>query len=345
MRLFHRRTGFTLVELLVVIAIIGMLIALLLPAVQAAREAARRSQCTNNMKQLAIGFHNYHDSKNKLPRMGYDYSATTTTCQSSDCVCRNGPGWCPIFWTGAYVQILPYIEQMPVYNQWIMGCSWHETINSSLGLNSKIGTFRCPSDRFNQDIAQCNYRYSSGPSLGLRDESRDRGMFFEFRERAFADITDGLSNTIMLGEKLIFDNSELLTGRCGNQSPSQAVDYEKPTQAQLEAWGLQLKNAGWPGLGWDYCHAGPNWFYPLIVFNESAPPNWHYPDMGYASAEAGCTSHRNEGWAIRTARSKHPGGVNVALGDASVRFISETIDLATWQGLGSRNGHEVVAVP
>jgi prepilin-type N-terminal cleavage/methylation domain-containing protein len=178
MRLFRSRSGFTLVELLVVIAIIGILIALLLPAVQAAREAARRSQCTNQLKQLALAFHNYHDKAKTFPRTMYDFVGDAVTCKGADtCGCRQGPAGC-IWGQAAYLQILPYIEQMSIYSQYKWSCSWKaEGTNWPLVNNAKLATFRCPSDRFNQDIAQSNYGVSAGASLGWTRPSEDNGMF------------------------------------------------------------------------------------------------------------------------------------------------------------------------
>jgi len=153
MRLLRGKTGFTLVELLVVIAIIGILIALLLPAVQAAREAARRSSCTNHMKQLALAFHNYYDSKKAFPRVFYSSMGDNVTCAGT-CGCIP---WldCPRRSPGPFVHILPYIEQQAVYSQWRWSCpfihGWNgEAVaanNYSPPGNARIDTFVCPSDR------------------------------------------------------------------------------------------------------------------------------------------------------------------------------------------------------
>jgi prepilin-type N-terminal cleavage/methylation domain-containing protein len=347
MRLFRGKAGFTLVELLVVIAIIGILIALLLPAVQAAREAARRSQCTNQMKQIALAFHNYHDSKNTLPRYSHAFSGDNTTCQGT-CGAMVNTG-CPHWGTGAFVQIAPYLEQMAFYSQWKPGCGWIAPVNLNLGQNSKVATFRCPSDMFNQNISQSNYGLSMGATLGWCYPNLDNGMFrARGGEVRFADAEDGLSNTILLAEKLTYDDAHRnTTEEIVNSTQPQPIDYVNPKQANMDAWG-QAASAGSPSWWAGVCgNRAGNWFATYQQVNECAPPNWKYPNVSATPNPAVCGTGsdwgRQEG--LRCARSKHPGGVNVAMGDASVHFVSETIDLATWQNLGARNDGHPVSVP
>ena len=168
-----RRPGFTLVELLVVIAIIGILVALLLPAVQAAREAARRSQCTNHLKQLALGYHNYESTARTFPQLVYPLGINTKLCtncgtgtQSADADGGVGAA-CPQLCNPPHVMILPYIEQMPVYSQWVMVCGPNSNQNKALAQNARIDTFVCPSDAVDPNFSQCNYGYSVGPNLGF----------------------------------------------------------------------------------------------------------------------------------------------------------------------------------
>lgn len=341
-RLNVRNGGFTLVELLVVIAIIGILIALLLPAVQAAREAARRSQCTNNLKQIGLALHNYHDIYKTFPRFGYPPAVSTS------------------LWNGysVHTRILPFIEQDPLWEQ-IKTASQNfalsgHTINST-HQRARISAYVCPSDQPYPDAnwtGNCNYPVSAGPnvvwSIGANSTeraARQNGVFRQERETDMAAIQDGTSNTIMVGEHLTGDGdngayrkeTDVKRGVAWsgtNQSTSQGPI----TQAEIDTYGVACDAST--------SHtstAGQSWVRPVnfyTVFNTLTPPNWRYPTC---MACSGCSAGDSQG--IFPARSRHPGGANHTLADASVRFISETVDLQLYQGLGSRNGKESVSPP
>jgi prepilin-type N-terminal cleavage/methylation domain-containing protein len=336
---FHR--GFTLVELLVVIAIIGILIALLLPAVQAAREAARRSQCTNNLKQIGLALHNYHDTFNTFPRYGMP----------------PGPG--TNYWWGysVHLRILPFVEQRPLYES-IKSVSQNFCLSSqdstlpvrAVVIGARVDAYICPSSVAYADAnykGYCNYPVNSGAGIGWGNT--DNGVFQRARETAMRDITDGTSNTIMVGEQVTGDgnnsvfhaDSDVVDAQTWPH-PNKSTTEGPITQAQLEQYGQTCLAAG-PAASGHTSTMGQSWTWPVYfytVFNTLAPPNWKYPNCMQCD---GCSAGDNPG--VHPARSKHPGGANHCMADASVRFISETIDLTTYQGLGSRNGGETVQVP
>ncbi len=325
-----RRRGFTLVELLVVIAIIGILIALLLPAVQAAREAARRSQCVNNMKQLVLAMHNYHDTNKVFARNAF----------------RN-PAWQGWHCFSANYRILPFMEQGPLFDQFDYTASWGSNQNGPM--QQDLAAFHCPSASIYQGTISwsgpgTNYGWCSGSSVHTAwngaNGTGQNGMFMDSKEFRMADARDGTSNTVFL--------SEFLSGTGTNNTASGQYPYDVfyggdgnitavadknfPTQAELDVIGQGCENSpagvrGNSGTMWAWYSHGQS------LFNAAAPPNWRYPDCGGNCCPGGA---HDWGWGVIPARSEHPGGVNAALGDGSVRFISETINLSTWHFLAHR---------
>ena len=192
-------SGFTLVELLVVIAIIGILIALLLPAVQAAREAARRSQCTNNLKQFGLALHNYHDSFKTFPR--YNHLGAVSGASS-------------FYSYTVHIKILPYIEQQAMYDEirTVSNNFYYETNSQTdnYTADKRIPGFVCPSDQIFPDptrIGNTNYPVCAGSNIGWDIAvARQNGVFRMRTETNFAAILDGTSNTIMLAEQTTGDN-------------------------------------------------------------------------------------------------------------------------------------------
>ena len=324
--ILHR--AFTLVELLVVIAIIGILIALLLPAVQAAREAARRSQCTNNLKQIALAGHNYHDIYKTFPRFTYRQNSVCTS--SSGC---NG------HWQGfsVHTMLLPYIEQQAVYDQINWNDCWHQQAASIQ--NHIISGYVCPSDTpYINNSGNNNYPVSMGPNLGWWvSTTRQNGVFRRDLETAMRDIHDGTSNTIFAAEHITGDGDGGIWTPMTDfprNVPFGGMPDQFPTQAQVEAYGVACE----AGQGDHHSHMGNRWMSPMAgdgtVFNTVAPPNWKYPSCMNGGGGSGDSS------GVFPAKSRHPGGVNHAIADGSVTFISETVDFNTYQGQGSRNGGE-----
>ncbi|OWK43800.1 DUF1559 domain-containing protein [Fimbriiglobus ruber] len=306
------RRAFTLIELLVVIAIIAILIGLLLPAVQKVREAAARAKCSNNLKQVAIALHAYHDTNNKFPYGQQNYIGQDQPVSSP------GQGrWC---W---FQLILPYVEQAPLYNGFNQGSPSYNLISRNL----PISTFTCPSDPNggkNQtkdqggagggggmDTAQGfhgNYvtclgatifgSAGGGTSLG--------GMFYSQSATKMTDITDGTSNTLMVGETLLVPDS------------STSNDFH----------GRYYNN--WTGES---------------LFSTLQPPNTAQGDIMYQCItipNVPCAGSTTSG-VVKYARSRHTGGVNAALADGSVRFIANSIDAPTYLYLGTRAGGEVLS--
>lgn len=338
MRRIKRHSGFTLVELLVVIAIIGVLIALLLPAVQMAREAARRMSCTNNQKQLGLALHNYHDTYLTFPR--YNQMAGVSGASSS-------------YAAGPHVKILPFIEQSAVYEQIKTATqNFYQNVSNSESLvqNNRISGFVCPSDSVFPDSnrqGNCNYPFSVGSNLGWDiAESRQNGVFCWRKEINFAGITDGTTNTILVGEHLTGDaddslyrvQSDVVRGLSWSANDSTAQGAI--SQATLDTAGVACENnksnhSSYAALRWT------RGTLEYVMFNTMATPNWKYPSCMTSTS----TGNHGSSQGIYVARSRHPGGVNFTLADGSVRFITETIDLASYHALGSRNGGEVVQNP
>ncbi len=306
------RRGFTLIELLVVIAIIGILIALLLPAVQAAREAARRMQCSNNLKQIGLALHNYHSAVKKLP-------------YGSNFRDRRGGTWAAF--------ILPYLEQQPLYDQFNFKVYIWDTVNEP-AVQAVVAAYICPSDPASGDPLRggriqtgvCNPGKSMGawycPSMGPTRDGTSPSVSCTFcgagfpsyccantsdygcgspdcnggvgiMDRSpnsvrFEDITDGLSNTLMVGETL--PKHCVFNGAYNHNFPGLATQI--PINTMLETGDTNTN--WWLGCGF---------------------------------------------------KSKHPGGVNFCMADGSGQFLSETIDYKLYNQLGTRAGGEAVSLP
>ncbi len=317
----RRRAAFTLVELLVVIAIIGILIALLLPAVQAAREAARRSQCSNNLKQIGVALHNYVDANKSLPFGSIYFYAST-----------------PNIWT---VAILPFIEEQPLYDQVNFNKSVFDPANASVA-NYAVSTFICPSDPQGtspvlpnrgdptspnpltgagiwytgsigptapdacvfcsntqaspgnyccqgNNFGTCSTAQGAAPGGYNYPASNTVGMFCRCpRAIRFREVTDGLTQTIMAGETLP-----------GHYIWNCLLCLNFPVASTAIPLNTMIQDNGQHTLWWE--------------------------DSGY--------------------KSLHPGGANLIMGDGSVQFVPETIDYQLYNNLGTRSGAETVQFP
>ncbi len=345
-RAIHDRTsgvsrGFTLIELLVVIAIIGVLIALLLPAVQAAREAARRAQCTNNLKQLALAMHNYNDANGSFPMgaptMVYRDRSTLININHS-----------------CFVAILPQMEQQPLYNSVNFSLNIYRAIHSSV-IGAGISSLWCPSDPDAtvkaypygmQDMAAGTFRinYTSyagcaglwfnwtrgtvAPNTNESFRAAATGMFYTNSAVRMADITDGTSNTILLGEHA----------------------HSLLVPAERSEWHWWFDGYFGDTMFWSLCPINPHRKLKTNTANNSTSNAY-----------------------IESLSSFHPGGANVAMADGSARFLKDTINhwafdpttgkpyaivsggpntayvldptkpLGVYQALTTRNGGEVIS--
>jgi prepilin-type N-terminal cleavage/methylation domain-containing protein/prepilin-type processing-associated H-X9-DG protein len=338
-----RPRGFTLIELLVVIAIIAVLIALLLPAVQAAREAARRMQCTNNLKQIGIALHNYHTATNAFPPGStYVYSDTAGTIYSWNT------------WS-AQALLLSYLEQNPIYNSVNFSVA---PVSSDIGsaqsntvLYMRISTFLCPSDG-NAGVNYINsYAASMGPSIGYTTQSTSSGLFAMNYNCSMAKITDGSSNTVAYSERLVGDNSRPI------QAPGNGVvnvsgsgiweSLNVATNVPGITATLQACNLAWQSGDPTYApyqSAGQYWAWgtpAMTLFNVVVPPG--SSQYKWNSCRNGCPGCGTDSSNIVSATSNHPGGCNVLFCDGSVKFIKSTINMPTWWGLGTISGGEVVS--
>jgi prepilin-type N-terminal cleavage/methylation domain-containing protein/prepilin-type processing-associated H-X9-DG protein len=344
--LTRERRGFTLIELLVVIAIIAVLIGLLLPAVQAAREAARRSQCVNNMKQIGLGMHNYHSTHNSFP-------LAETAAWGGSYITDWGT------WS-AHALLLGYMEQQQIYNasnfNWAV--EWGPGFNINLTASDHIiATFICPSDgespnppRSRQWFGNTTNYFASWGTTTSPWTDDSTGIFSHKTSVGVAGITDGTSNTIAFGEDLIPTDRDFLPKRAGLagtiSNPDGGMIFDARTNiARIRADLQQCTNwfntrtnpAGANDKGFRWAIGGLG----LTGFNTIVTPNSRRHPWG------GCRTNQAGGgsaWGpFSNSNSNHPGGCNFLFGDGSVHFIKSTINIITYWQLGTIAGGEVVS--
>jgi len=327
------RSGFTLIELLVVIAIIAVLIALLLPAVQQAREAARRSQCKNNLKQLGLALHNYHDVFQMFPP-AQGLTQTVDQTNGGD----NGNHYRS---RSIFVAMLPYLDQSPLYNQ------FDQNVRVDYGRNAPLryiplAALRCPSDvDYVGTPPGCNYGGSAGAHpYWPTANSGTKGLFRRLQSVRIADVTDGTSNTIAMMESVVGDATDStynkMTDIAKGVTSNWPGDAGGWTQIQVNAYGMSCDTAAATS---HYSIQGAYWAQGLTgmtISNTLTPPNWKYPNCNFT------TGGVMDGKGVYGARSRHTGGVQILMGDGSVRFASENVNLATWQSAGGASDGNVL---
>ncbi len=327
----RRRRAFTLIELLVVIAIIAVLIALLLPAVQQARESARRTQCKNNLKQLGLALHNYHDNYQMFPlAIGpsvWDSCGTAGTASAGTCAWRG---------FSAHTMMLPYIDQAPLYNSLNLNMKYDDAPNNTAALRAKLAAFRCPSDSIYPGGATepgNNYVMSAGPSVFWSIANADKvGLFKYYFSVRIADVQDGTSNTIAASESTVGNANtgkfELKRSLVRAQAFPAGWKNSFAPQLALNTYGQQCLT----GTGNIHAHVRSQWMNGIggqTIFNTLNPPNSPNPDCHPCG---GCGWYDSAG--VWTARSQHTGGVHTLMADGAVKFVSDNVDINTWQAVG-----------
>lgn len=331
--------GFTLVELLVVIAVIGVLVGLLLPAVQAAREAARRMSCGNNLKQIGLATHNYESSTQRLP--------------PSLCIDRTtgGGGW------SAHGRIMPYLEQGNFYNQIDLSIGWSRQPVVS---RFRVPVYYCPSDPKGDELRDTS---STGSTSGIhlypttygfnagtwfvydpRTNQGGDGITYPNANMKIGNITDGTSNTLLAAEVHAW-SAYTRNGGPPSTSVPRTVDDALAMIAAGKPDRLLATGYGTGHTEWANGHTHHS------CFTTTFPPNTRIPyvyngvtyNCDYNSQQEG-NSLTRPSYAIVTSRSFHSGVVNAVWADGSVRATSSNIDGAVWRASGTRNGGEVVAL-
>ena len=319
----HFSKGFTLIELLVVIAVIGILIGMLLPAVQHVREAARRTHCANNLRQMGLAAHTFESAHQRLP----------------------SPAANSLIGYSVQAQLLPHLEQKNLQDlidfrqPMFTGKPWAPTLNPAIApvIDIRVSIFECPSDSGQVmytdgdglEWAGLNYLANSGTGTGVTYVTArpTDGLFWRGSETQFRQIKDGLSQTILFTETLFGlrgeDTTELVDAqrqmkRVGGGGPGSKTAEELVTQGATRYEG---RRAG-------------QWIRNLTyhtMTNGFLPPNSDTPDVAF------------HGDCLMAARSDHSGGVNVALADGSCHFVSDSIDLDIWRALHHRNDGTVIS--
>jgi len=340
-----RSRGFTLIELLVVIAIIAILIALLLPAVQQAREAARRTQCKNNLKQIGLALHNYE--------------STFSTFPMGDCARNSTAGGGEIPQLSVHAYILPYIEGGNNYATFDFNSQTNGNPANAQARIQFIPSYHCPSDPGPNrsliasliDASSANYMQCMGShadhfgsliypaatpnaSSPIRPRTQYHGVFGRNSKTRIADITDGTSNTALFGEIKKGPNG---TGSLAAVPAGDKRDFMVATNVAATWTGNDLLRPpaaceNRATTAWLY--RGLQYYRGLLVatyYNHTLPPNARFRDCVTSTTYQGHLA----------ARSYHVGGAQICLADGSVRFVSENIDSNVWSGVGTISNGEV----
>lgn len=340
-----KRLGFTLIELLVVIAIIAILIALLLPAVQQAREAARRTQCKNNLKQIGLALHNYHDTHKMFPiSMSWGRIGA-------------GGNWDRRQSFSDKVYMLPYLDQAPMYNltNWndFPWNPWNQ--GSNIQQSARLPVFNCPSNAMPAGAAGSSGNFTYAINVGVLNFAPTGTIFSGDHVRRhngiahytnwpgesanpvnLANVTDGSSNTVAYAEFGIASCQPTSTGRKTLQMHNWVTAPGAPHAALRDNC---LNNVGHVGDCGRHNLRGSAWAASFVGMGAAYAHNMNPNEKPCFEAQ-----HHSDwrGSTMLSASSYHTGGAQVCMADGAVRFISDSIDNGTWVGLGTRNGGEVI---
>jgi prepilin-type N-terminal cleavage/methylation domain-containing protein/prepilin-type processing-associated H-X9-DG protein len=324
--------GFTLVELLVVIAIIGTLIALLLPAVQAAREAARRSQCMNNLRQMGLAMLNYETAYKLFP--------------PSDVLVPSPTGGAPrSLGLSVHARLLPFVEEAALRNLVNFSAAYNHASNDA-ARTTRVAMFVCPSDggenaTFTPDQgAPTSYHANQGSGVvwSIPSSPSDQnyalgppnGVLIRNGGVKTADVTDGMSHTAAFADRIIGDgDNKMATEESDTFAPgTQYPGVDKAYHDCLAVDISDLSKQGVSDVGFPWIRA----YHSTTIYFHNNTPN-------------GRSCMYPPGQIMTTATSRHRGGVNMVLCDGSARFVSSDVSRPTWQALGSRNGEELIQEP
>ena len=372
-RLGANRRAFTLIELLVVIAIIAILIALLVPAVQKVRAAAARAQCSNNLKQLGLAMHAYHGAHKKFPANQLQIGRNQWECLSASYHILPY-----VEQTALFKQIvIPAKAPPPGLSAqsslgWGDAAAWSSAYNGPM--NQQLSVFTCPAGRpgpkrgqggAGWDGPSGNYAWCAGsrvrsiwdgngtittpyPTISVTATSSANGMINQLQQRKMSDVTDGLSNTLLASEILSGSNAPQTGGPgvypydifyVGAGPYAGIVSLDFPTGAELNKIGQAALNNP---IGVKSNNGTlPLWYAASqSQFTTAAPPNWGFPSTGQDCCPGG--AHDWGGGSVIPPRSLHPSGVNALMGDGSVRFIEDGVNLLTFQRLGHRRDGQAI---
>jgi prepilin-type N-terminal cleavage/methylation domain-containing protein len=326
-----KRHAFSLVELLVVIAIIGVMTGVLLPAVQNAREAARRSECLNRQRQISLAFQNYESARGHLPSGSVAKALPSDPAQPHT-----------FFRWSALAQAMPYMERGTISGELNLDAPLYTSgfqisRENAATVKLMVPDFLCPSDRGDRvspAFGPTNYAVCAGTGIDGGTPFDADGAFYINSATKFADMADGTSHTALISEGMLGETPPPLTPRSG---ANPQLVYAFGRTAPLTASGCE-QSAIWnlsdpPGFAW------ANGEFRSALYNHWTTPNSREFDC-VAAIALGPVEVKYSAYGWKTARSNHPGGVHVSMGDGSASYVEDAVDEQVWHAMGTKSGEE-----